>query len=81
MLTSLNEASKPIGLEIHAGKTKVMLNPFAVKEPIRVDGKIIEAVDKYLYLGQTITQTGDIEAEIKKRIGLGWNAFGKWSYI
>ena len=58
-----------------------MLNPLAVKEPIRVDGKVIEAVDKYVYLGKTITLTGDIEAEIKKRIGLGWNAFGKWSHI
>ena len=34
MLTSLNEASKPIGLKMHVGKTKVMLSPLAVKEPI-----------------------------------------------
>ena len=66
MLTLLNEASKPIGLKMHVGKTKVMLNPLAVKEPIQVDGKIIEAVDKYVYLGKTITYTGDIEAETNR---------------
>ena len=81
MLTSLNEASRPVGLKMHVGKTKVMLNPYAVHEPIRVDGNTIEAVDKYVYLGKTITRTGDIDEEIKKRIGLGWNAFGKWSHI
>ena len=66
---------------MHVGKTKVMLNPLAVKEPIRVDGKIIEVVDKYVYLGKTTTHTGDKEAEIKKQIGLGWNTFGKWGHI
>ena len=36
MLTSLNEASKPIDLKTHVGKTKVMLNPLSVKGPIRI---------------------------------------------
>ena len=38
-----------------------------------------QAVDKYVYLGKTITQMGDIK--MRKRILLGWNAFGKWSHI
>ena len=43
---------------------------------ITVNGKTIEA-DSYVYLGKTLTQDGDLLPEIRRRIALGWAAFGK----
>ena len=53
------------------------MNTCAVKEPIHVNRNTIEAVDKYIDLGKNIT-TGDIDVEISKRIGKGWNDLEKW---
>ena len=36
-------------------KTKVMLNNHTNKVTFTVDGKIIEEVEKYVYLGKTVT--------------------------
>ena len=62
---------------MHVGKTKVMINTYAVNEPIRVNGNVIEAVDKYVYLVKTITQSGDIDVEIKKAYWIGQEFFRK----
>ena len=46
-----------------------MLTSFALKEPIHFNENI-ESVDKCIYLGIIMTQTGDIDVEIKKIFGL-----------
>ena len=46
-----------------------------------VDGKKIEEVDKYVYLGQMVTKDQDQVQEMKRRIGQGWNAFCKLDNI
>lgn len=77
MLKDINDKSKPVGLNMHLGKTKVMFNEHITPEDITVNGTTIEMVDKYVYLGRTITESGDLLPEIKRRITLGWVAFGK----
>ena len=62
---------------MHLGKSKVMFNDHVNKSTITVDGKIIEEVDSYVYLGKTLTLDGDLLPEIRKRIALSWAAFGK----
>ena len=59
------------------GKTKVMFNDHVIKSTITVNNKIIEEVDRYVYLGKTVKQDGELLPEINKRIALGWAAFGK----
>lgn len=54
-----------------------MFNDHVNKSTITVDSKIIEEVDNYVYLEKTVTQYGDLLPEIRKRIVLGWAAFGK----
>ena len=77
MLVDINNYSKPVGLNMHLGKTKIMLNNHTEKVTVEVDGKAIEEVEKYVYLGKTVSRDGDLMQEIKRRITLGWAAFNK----
>ncbi len=52
-----------------------MLNENNTTSMVAVDGDTIEKVDRYVYLGKTVTQAEDLLPEIKRRIALGWAAF------
>ena len=65
---------------MHKGKTRVMFNDKAQRRVIRVDNEALD-VEEYNYLGQFLKLTRDNEHEIKRRITLGWKAFGKQSKI
>ena len=43
--------SNPVGLKMHLGKTKVVCNKHVNKDDAIVNGKKIEEVDRYVYLG------------------------------
>ena len=81
MIQDIHETSKPVGLNMHLGKTKVMCNPAVNKTDININGRKIEEVDNYIYLGQMVTKDHDQEEELRCRIGLGWTAFGKLDSI
>ena len=66
MLVDINNYSKPVGLNMHLGKTKIMLNNHTEKATVEVDGKTIEEVEKYVYLGKTVSRDGDLMPEIKR---------------
>ena len=68
MLTDIHNTSKPAGLDMHLGKTKVMFNEHAKKCTITVNGENIKEVDSFVYL----------LPEIRKRIALGWAALVQW---
>ena len=76
-LTDIHLASKQVGLGMNLSKTKVMPNENATTSTVAVDGNTIEKVDRYVYLGKTLIQAGDVLLEIKRRIELGWAAFSK----
>ena len=71
ILNVIHTTSKPVGLNLHLGKTKVMLNKHAAPANVVIDGTIIEQVESYIYLGTTITQDGNLLPEVKRRIKLG----------
>ena len=75
MLSDIHLASKPVGLIMNLSKTKVMLNENTTTSTVAVDVNIIEKVDRYVYLGKTVTQVGDLLPALKRRIALGWAAF------
>ena len=56
MLQDIHDISKPVGLKMHLGKTKIMCNKHVNKDDVIVDGKKIEEVDSYVYLGQMVTK-------------------------
>ena len=64
MLQDIRDISKPVGLKIHLGKTKLMCNKHVNKDDVIVDGKKIEEVDTYVYIGQMVTKDADQIQEI-----------------
>ena len=59
-------------------KTKVMYNVHVVPTPLSVGNTVLEVVDSYVYLGQTVALgKSNFKKEVNRRIQLGWAAFGK----
>ena len=81
MLTDIHLASKSVGLSMNLSKTKVMLNESSTTSTVAVDGNTIEKVDRYVYLGKTLTQAWDLLPEIKRRIAVGRATFSKVANI
>jgi hypothetical protein len=71
----LFEASRDIGLEINAEKTKYMImsrHPNSGRnQNIRIDNESFEKVAKFKYLVTTLTNQNDIRDEIKSRLNSG----------
>ena len=82
MMVEMVSESKKVGLQINLDKTRVMSNNFACDDiKILVEGQEIKKVEEYVYLGQLITGDGQKEKEVKRRITLGWKAFGRANMI
>ena len=81
MVQDIHETSKPVGLNMHLGKTKVMCNSVVNNTDIVINGRKIEEVDSYICLGQMVTKDQDQEQELRHGIGLGWTTFGKLDSI
>ena len=84
MLQKLNQATLKVSLSMNLKKTKVMYNEFAenVEEPTTIDSNEIDEVDHYIYPGQYFSMdSASKEQEIKRRITLGLQAFGRASAI
>ena len=68
-------ATKEIGLEVNADKTKYMVMPrdrnAGRGHSVKIDNSSIERVEEFKYLGTTITDQNSIQEEIKSRLKLG----------
>jgi hypothetical protein len=66
------EASRDIGLEINAEKTKYMimsqLQNSGQNQNIRITDELFEKVTKFKYLGTTLTNQNDFHDEIQSRL-------------
>ena len=72
---SLVVASKEIGLEVNADKTKYMVmsrdqNAGRIHN-LKIDNSSFERVEEFKYLGTTLTNQNSIQEEIKSRLKLG----------
>jgi hypothetical protein len=70
MLQQLHTVSKATGLKMNARKTMVMTTRNRTAVPIVVEGKTLNYVPEYVYLGQVIPFNRIPGREIKRRISL-----------
>ena len=75
LITILVAATKEIGLEVNAHKTKYMAvsryqNAGQIHS-MKIDNSSIERVEELKYLGTTLTNQNSIQEEIKSRLKLG----------
>lgn len=79
LMVSLNDSCSRFGLKISIKKTEVMVNSVAssMATPVSVGGDVLKNVEKFKYLGSTITSKCDLDAEINGRIGAAAAAFGR----
>lgn len=70
-----------MGLKININKIRVMISMLNAFFFFSVGDKKLEQVQEYNYLGQMVSADPNHEKEIRRRIGLGWGAFGKHSQI
>ena len=65
----VKEESEKVGIKLNIQKTKIMASG-----PItswQIDGKTVETVTDFIFLGSKITEDGDCSHEIKRRLHLG----------
>ena len=69
LLMKVKEESENVGLKLNIQKTKIMATgPITSWE---IDGKTVETVSDFIFLGSKITADGDCSHEIKRRLLLG----------
>ena len=72
MLQELQNNSKPFGLQINIEKTKIMSNS---EETYKIEDWEIEKVEKFKYLGQTISFKNATKVEMNERSTAAWKSF------
>ena len=69
LFMKVKEESEKVGLKLNIPKTKIMASgPITSWE---IDGKTVETVTDFIFLGSKITADGDCSHEIKRRLLLG----------
>jgi hypothetical protein len=79
MLDKVVEEGNKMGMAINCKKTEclVVSKRKSPRCELRIGEVIIKQVDKFSYLGSLITEDGEWDVEIKRRIGMAKNTFYK----
>jgi len=80
-LDRLSTACDDFGLTISTTKTEVMYQPAPGKEystpTFTINGQILPVVDKFTYLGSTLSRNVHVDEEVANRISKASSAFGR----
>ena len=79
MMDRLNKISEGHDMKINVKKTKILRISSGKKRPVKIsiDGKELEQVEKFCYLGSMITSDAKFHVEIRRRIAVWTDAFYK----
>ncbi|VDO57345.1 unnamed protein product [Schistosoma margrebowiei] len=80
-VAAASAASAAVGLNIHKGKSRILLYNTACTNPITIDGEDLEDVKTFTYLGSIIDEHGGSDADVKARIGKARAAYLQLSNI
>ena len=69
LLMKVKEESEKVGFKFNIQKTKIMA--YGLITSWQIDGKTMETVTDFIFLGSNITAYGDCSLEIKRRLLLG----------
>ena len=72
LLMKVKEESENVGLKLNIQKTKIIVSDSITSWEI--DGKTVETVADFIFLGSKITADGDCSHEIKRQLLLGRKA-------
>ena len=84
LINIVNEKGKEYGMSINIKKTEVMVVTKKEVTPsakITIEGRAIEQVKKFTYLGHLITDNGKCHSEITRRIEIARGAFNNISKV
>ena len=76
----VNEEGKHFGMKMNIKKTKTMVISQKVEAPkvnITLDGQPVEQVERFVYLGQLITENGKCDEKIRRRVEIARTAYIK----
>ncbi|XP_064099372.1 uncharacterized protein LOC135210398 [Macrobrachium nipponense] len=80
LISTLHQSSRERALSINIKKTEVMIinmDEIPPRIDIKIDAETLKQIHIYNYLGCTVGSDGKFEKEIKKRISMAKDAFGK----
>jgi hypothetical protein len=80
-INDLQQESIKAGLKINIGKTKEMRINAKNKNPIQIDGNIIENVENFTYLGSNVSIDGGAAKDVNLRIQKARRVFARMSNI
>ena len=69
LMMKVKEESERVGLKLNIQKTKIMASRTITSW--QIDGKTVETVSDFIFLGSKITADGDCSHEIKRHLLLG----------
>lgn len=80
MLRELQSESLAVGLKLSMNISKIKLNKHAGSALFSLGNERLKQIEHY-YLGQVVGADPNHEKVYRRRIGMGWGAFGKHSQI
>ena len=80
-MNTISSYSTQIGLNIHPTKTQVLRINTSNANRVELDGKDLEEVESFTYLGSNVDKVGGTDADIRARIGKARGAFNQLKSI
>lgn len=77
MCDSFASACAELGLRISISKTVVLAQNTPQQPSISINGSLLTVVNKFTYLGSTVTDTNSLDAELDTRLGKASSTFGR----
>nr|CDJ86538.1 RNA-directed DNA polymerase (reverse transcriptase) domain containing protein [Haemonchus contortus] len=76
MVNELTTVSRRIDLEMNMFKTQLMINKWCDTGTVGLEGKALQRVESYVYLGRELNMVNNIAPELNRRRRAAWAAFG-----